>query len=71
MRTFRLNFLEREFLRTIINETLNVVQMQDRKKCCEYARCAIVGDKNMLVRCLDLSCWQKYKLQGTFFSNDC
>ena len=50
MRTFRLNFLEREFLRTIINETLNVVQMQDRKKCCEYARCAIVGDKHMLVR---------------------
>ncbi len=50
MRTFRLNFVEREFLRTIINETLNVVQMQDRKKCCEYAHSAIVGDKHMLVR---------------------
>lgn len=50
MRTFRLNFVEKEFLRTIINETLNAVQMQDRKKCCEYARCAIVGDKHMLIR---------------------
>ena len=50
MRTFRLRFVEREFLRTIMDETLNVVQMQDRKKCCEYACRAILGDRNMLKR---------------------
>ena len=33
-----------------MDETLNVVQMQDRKKCCEYALRAILGDRNMLER---------------------
>jgi len=50
MRTFRLRFVETEFLRTIIDETVNVVQMQDKKKCCAYACRAILGDKNMLER---------------------
>ena len=50
MRTFRLRFVETEFLRTIMDETLNVVQMQDRKKCCEYACHALLGDKNKLKR---------------------
>ena len=33
-----------------MDETLNVIQMQDRKKCCEYACRAIMGDRNMWKR---------------------
>ena len=50
MRTFRLCFVETEFLRTIMDETLNVVQMQDRKNCCEYAWRAVLGDRKKLKR---------------------
>ncbi len=48
MHAFRLRFVETEFLRRIIDETVNVVQMQDKKKCCAYACRAILGDKSML-----------------------
>ena len=48
MRTFRLRFVEKEFLRTILDATVNAVQMQDKKRCCEYAYRAILRDKKML-----------------------
>jgi hypothetical protein len=73
MRTFRLRFVEREFLRTIMDETLNVVQMQDRKKCCEYACRAILGDRIMLKRAaavLRPVVLEKIKTAGvSFFKN--
>ena len=50
MRTFRLRFVEKEFLRTILDATVNAVQMQDKKRCCEYAYRAILRDKK---------CWQR------------
>ncbi len=72
MRAFRLRFVETEFLRTIIDETVNVVQMQDKKKCCAYACRAILGDKNMLERAtvvLRPVVLAKLKLQAKFFQN--
>jgi hypothetical protein len=48
MRTFRLRFVEKEFLRTILDATVNAVQMQDKKRCCEYACRAILRDQKML-----------------------
>ncbi len=74
MRTFRLRFVETEFLRTIMDETLNVVQMQDRKKCCEYACRAILGDKNKLKRSaavLRPVVLAKIKTAGISFSKFC
>ena len=73
MRTFRLRYVETEFLRTIMDETLNVIQMQDRKKCCEYACRAILGDRNMWKRAaavLRPIVLEKIKTAGvSFFKN--
>ena len=56
-----------------MDETLNVVQMQDRKKCCEYACCAVLGDRKKLERAaavLRPVVLQKIKTAGvSFFKN--
>ena len=56
-----------------MDETLNVVQMQDRKKCCEYACRAVLGDRKKLERAaavLRPVVLQKIKTAGvSFFKN--
>ena len=73
MRTFRLRYVETQFLGTIMDETLNVIQMQDRKKCCEYACRAILGDRNKWKRAaavLRPIVLEKIKTAGvSFFKN--
>ena len=73
MRTFRLRFVEKEFLRTILDATVNAVQMQDKKRCCEYACRAILGDRNMWKRAaavLRPIVLEKIKTAGvSFFKN--
>jgi hypothetical protein len=47
MRSFRLNKEEQKLLQDILNQAVLTVGMRDRKRCCECACDAILGDRRM------------------------
>ena len=47
MRSFRLNKEEHKFLQDILNQAVFTVGMRDRKRCCECACEAILGERRM------------------------
>ena len=47
MRSFRLKKDEQKFINDILNNAILTVGMRDRKRCCEFAWNAILGDKRM------------------------
>ena len=47
MRSFRLNKEEHKFINDMLNNAILTVGMRDRKRCCECACKAILGDRRM------------------------